>query len=731
MPLSTYQRDMIGAAVISASQPVQAGQYASFDLVYTAGFFGIDDSGSLKITQRFASDMARPQFAHPAAPNYVSIEASNGATLAYHFDVKNNIRPWGKTLYIKVVKGYLRQGDQIIVHYGNRTGGSPGIRMQTFCEDSFEFKVLVDAFATYDYVELPQSPTLKIIPGPSVKWVAVLPTTAQVSQKFRLSLKAEDLWGNPSDKIDATIFLKPSNPVNLLPEKVTFKPGSSTTVIENLSTAAETDLTIELHDPAGGLLARSNPCRIINSPALLSFWGDLHGQSEETIGTNSAADYFQFARDKAFLDVMCHQGNDFQITREFWSQLQQLNRSFTQPGRFVSFPGYEWSGNTSQGGDHNVIFLHNDEQIHRSSHALVYDHSDLDTDCHTTNELFRSLKDKDVFFYAHVGGRYADLTRADYSHVPLAVEIHSAWGTFEWLLHDAFALGLRVGIVANSDGHKGRPGASYPGASMFGSYGGLTCFLAPGLTREDIFQALCLRHHYATTGARLFLHTSVTLPDESHAIMGDIVPLGLDAVTLNITALCSAPIERLDIFNGPELLHTYRPFTSADLGRRIRVIWQGAEYRGRGRETTWDGSAKIIGNEFIQARPINFWNPEKPLSLPDPHTITWQSITTGGLAGFDAILADSAPGTINLDTPLVKKQIKISDIRLEDLSFDAAGLDRRIRLFRLPDENSTCNLNFSHRIDLRPDKDNPLYVRLTTEDGHLAWTSPIYLTRPE
>ena len=56
------------------------------------------------------------------------------------------------------------------------------------------------------------------------------------------------------------------------------------------------------------------------------------------------------------------------------------------------------------------------------------------------------------------------------------MEVHSAWGTFEWLLTDGFALGHRCGVVCNSDGHKGRPGASYPGASMFGAYGGLTCF---------------------------------------------------------------------------------------------------------------------------------------------------------------------------------------------------------------------------------------------------------------
>ena len=52
------------------------------------------------------------------------------------------------------------------------TAGSPGVRVQTYCESAFEFHVLVDAVATYDYVALPVSPTIKIIPGPGIRWFA-------------------------------------------------------------------------------------------------------------------------------------------------------------------------------------------------------------------------------------------------------------------------------------------------------------------------------------------------------------------------------------------------------------------------------------------------------------------------------------------------------------------------------------------------------------------------------
>ena len=107
--------------------------------------------------------------------------------------------------------------------------------------------------------------------------------------------------------------------------------------------------------------------------------------------------------------------------------------------------------------------------------------------------------------FAHIGGRYADIKMAHDARIERSVEVHSDWGTFEWLLHDALEQGYRVGILANSDGHKGRHGASHPGASLFGAYGGLTCLLAPELTRAGLFDALRRRHHYATTGCRLVL----------------------------------------------------------------------------------------------------------------------------------------------------------------------------------------------------------------------------------
>ena len=125
-----------------------------------------------------------------------------------------------------------------------------------------------------------------------------------------------------------------------------------------------------------------------------AFWGDLHGQSGETVGVNSIEEYFEFARDLAFLDVSSHQGNDFQITNAFWQRLNEVTAAFNEDGQFVAIPGYEWSGNTPMGGDHNVFFRHEGRPLVRSSHALVAERRDLDRDANTSGALFDACPER-------------------------------------------------------------------------------------------------------------------------------------------------------------------------------------------------------------------------------------------------------------------------------------------------------------------------------------------------
>ncbi len=743
MPFSTYLPEHMGSIRLAPPGPFVAGSHAELTLVYTAGTFGIDDTGMVKISWRTTSDMSKPQFDKPAAPNFTTVEASNGAKLEVWFD-RLNIRPYANTLLIRVGRGYLRAGDTLTIRLGDRRQGSPGYRLQTNVEEHVELKTAIDAFATYEFCELPEQPWFDLVAGPAASWKAIWPSLAVAGEPFRLAIVAEDMWGNPTADADQSFTLVPSRPLTGLPEGVAIKRGDGPRVLENL--VADTAGDVELRLMAEGEeIARANPMRVVAAAPLRRYWADLHGQSGETIGMGSAESYFRYARDLAFIDMVGHQGNDFQITDAFWEKLNRLTAEFDEPGRFVCLPGYEWSGNTGMGGDRNIFFRREGRPIRRSSHILVDGQTSTDA-IYTADELFRALAGEDAVVIAHVGGRYADLKYAHDGRLERAVEVHSTWGTFEWLLHDAFEKGYRVGVVCHSDDHKGRPGATRPGASTFGAIGGLTCYFMPELTRDALFEALRKRRHYGTTGTRLFLDLRGTFDREvtgfsedpqlargtelavREASMGDIIRPGSVPMRLAAEAIGTAPLERLDVLHGTKVVQTVRPFAAADLGRRVRVLWQGAEYRGRGRETMWQGKLALSGNRFTRFAPVNFLNPERKVQDIAPGTaLAWSSVTTGNLAGIDIWLDDARSGTLAIETNVVSGEVNLAALADDTIVFDGGGLGRKISVYRLPEQDWSRRVTLDHTVTFPGGADLPVYVRVTQSDGHQAWSSPIYL----
>ena len=713
----------LGHVELEPTGPFTVRDTVCLTVTFTAGVFGIDDTGAVKLAWRLVSDSGPLQTSDPAAANYVSAEASNDARLDIRYDPFGHIRPWDQALIVRVMDGCLCEGDRIVIRIGDRSGGSPGLRLPTYVHDAFVFRAFVDAIATGIYTELPDRLALRIDAGEPVCWKAVLPTARPLGETFRLGLKAEDLWGNPTDRADAVLRLEGEGPLDGLPKEVRFEPGRRALTLDGLRGTEPGTARVRVSDGEGRRLCTSNPVVIGAAGEGRSFWADLHGQSGETVGSGTARDYFTFARDVAFLDAVGHQGNDFEITNAFWRDLNALTAEFDDPGRFVCFPGYEWSGNTCVGGDRNVLFAQDGRQIRRSSHALVPDEGDMANDCRTADQLFEALRGEDAVVLAHVGGRYADVVTYHDAALETAVEIHSAWGTFEWLLFDALQAGYRVGVVCHSDDHKCRPGASYPGASEFGSYGGLTCYLTDELSRDGIFDALRRRRHYGTTGARIFLDVR----SGAHR-MGDVVPAAVGGtVPLDIRVAGSAPIDRVEVFAGRRRVALRRPFTVAPDAPRLRILWEGAHYRGRSRQVVWDGSLGFSEAAIRRFEPINQWNPERPFKLAEGR-LSWASITTGGFAGCDVWLDDATKGGIEITTPLFEARVPLAEIGGEDTVFDAGGLERRLRLCRLPEALDQHDMEFAVEIPIEAAGDTPVFVRVTQEDGHRAWSSPIYFT---
>ena len=73
----------------------------------------------------------------------------------------------------------------------------------------------------------------------------------------------------------------------------------------------------------------------------------------------------------------------------------------------------------------------------------------------------------------------------------------------------------------------------------------------------------------------------------------------------------------------------------------------------------------------------------------------------------------------------------LEDIGLEDMAFNCGGLGKALRAYRLPERLTGKTLKWSRKMAVRGagEGDTRPYVCVTFEDGHQAWSSPVYMFR--
>jgi len=377
------------------------------------------------------------------------------------------------------------------------------------------------------------------------------------------------------------------------------------------------------------------------------------------------------------------------------------------------------------------MYLDEDMPIMRSSHwQIPATPEDDKTPAHPADQLFAKLHEHvdpaKVVLAAHCGGRYADIRAYHDEALEPLVEVMSCWGVFEWLLWDAFDAGYRVGVVCNSDGHKGRPGAEGPGAGQFGIFGGLTCLLAPARTRAALFDALKSRRCYGTTGPRMDLSLGVN--DQT---MGAIIRAS-GSVLIEAAVRGVGPIECLELFRGRERLITVRgdSFSSCATSRRVRLTWGGARIRGRGRRATWDPKIRVTGATIERVEPFAFDSPLDGVEDQGATTVSLRSRTTGDIDGVDLWLDQAQTGEIVFESGIGGLEVDLEnlDVNGESRSFGGLALCATIR--RYPEQVSQLALDLNEKVELK-NGTNALWVKATQVDGHMAWASPIYVERED
>lgn len=722
--------EIYGKAVISPSGDIIAGSYFSRTITITIGKHGIDHGGHIAIARRNVSDMQVPQFDDPAGPGFTIISTNGTAKLSPRYTSRGYIRPWRAALIIDVYDGSLAPGDTVTVILGDRSHGSPGIRAQTYREREYIFLILVDPFGTGLFHEIETSPSTRIVGGSVERLRLLTPSQAVSEEPFSAVICAQDSWGNPSSSYEGVLDFESTDPKAELPRRCSFPRSKNGVIhIDSIVLRRPGIHQITVKDQGNHLVARSNPivCEI-EERRLRLFWGDLHGQTKRTVGTGSVEEYFQFGRDVAFLDFIGHSGNDFQITKDHWAEICREVKQFYQPGRFVVYLGYEWSGLTPAGGDHNIYFLDDDQQIHRSSHWLIEDKSDTDTDRYPISELYKTFEGrKNVLSVPHVGGRYANLDYYDERFSPV-IEIHSHHGTFEWLAEDALKRGFRVGFIAGSDDHSGRPGATYPtgtsssGLTAFPVRGGLTAVYTDVLTRVSVWEALWKRHCYATTGERIILQLK-----SGAYMMGDEFSTEVSP-TFKAEIHGTAPIFDVRLMRGTQPVYRH-PVVEPSLGeeKRIVFIWSGLRVKSRQRQSIWDGGLTLNNGRIISVEEFAFDLPDQGVQKISDQILKWKSTTSGDPDGV--ILKVKAPEdtTIQFTSRPALFTIQLKDIGYAPKIFQGGGVNEKVEVSTISSFKGPRSVKFQY-IDKSPAAGTtPYYLRVMQSDGAMAWSSPIFV----
>lgn len=560
----------LGQFRLSGERRLVAGTQADLRLEYVAGTAGLPAGSRIRIglpntgwdrpvvpQQRYWDELVSGSARRLAPFHPVNTTASVTGGAKFTLDTMERmlipdedpaVAYWRWWITLTVEEKGLSSGDRVEIYYGDRSFGVE-TRIQTFTEAGINVTAYVQPGGTGPYLEAEGSPFyLDVVAGVASRVNVVIPSIhCKPNGMARISVTDECQCVPDSD---GEYWLK------LGEQAVVCKPGTAVEVPVDFRTA------LTARSASGEDWGTSNPSLPADADGLRLFWGDLHAQSEHHVMHSQKMDFrqsgwskgiscgtldecYRYAREISMLDFVAITDQGACLT-DAWEYCQQKVREYHQPGRFVTFKGYEAG---SPLGHRNVIYV--TDEIDQPLDAKTFN------TFHPAVVFERYRRRGDAIIIPHHVKTWTDWDYHDPELEPL-MEIYSCWGQSEspgldlwnkgqtpgagaW---EAFRRGYRMGMIASSDNHVGMPGRSYPGDRQIHTPfpGGLCAVWAKELTRESLFAALRQRQCYGTTGARIIVRFSA-----AGAPMGATAERSGDWTAMQIEVRGTAPIDRIEV----------------------------------------------------------------------------------------------------------------------------------------------------------------------------------------
>ena len=158
-------------------------------------------------------------------------------------------------------------------------------------------------------------------------------------------------------------------------------------------------------------------------------------------------------------------------------------------------------------------------------------------------------------------------------------------------------------------------------------------------------------------------------------------------------------------------------------------MWGGSRIRGRGRRAIWDGNICVHGNRILEAKTVAFDSPADGIVGQSDTRIEFRSRTTGDPDGIEVLLETPNQGSIELETPLGRLEAAIPALNHEGVLERLGGLDLQASICRYPEAPERLTRTLALECSWRPipGQTTPLFIKATQVDGHMAWSSPVYV----
>jgi len=473
-------------------------------------------------------------------------------------------------VFIEVAEGKLQPGDVVEIAFANF------LSQYTYERDKiWEVKTIADGKGLPLWGRT--GPAVTYLPGEPAKLRIFAPSMVGRGEKFSIKVGVFDEFDNPvMEPLRKKVHLSSSFPMQGLPHEMDLSGRPlACRKISGLNCQGTGFCYIEA--AADGMSGRSNPILVReDEPELRIFWGDTHVHTNLSDGVGPPEEAYQMARDVYGLDfaALC----DHDTNGEDWERTKRAARLFDSPGRFVTIPAWEWTSHRH--GHRNVYFLSEEKSV-----PSIGSGKDV-----SLEELYAALKGcgGPAMVIPHHPIWFMDFSGHD-PNLERVAEIYSIWGSSEFqdnelqflakkqpnedlqpqVVREALARGYRFGFVGSSDCHLTRCGQPYSEDKrrgpitpqtdkhfiVFGS--GLAAVMAPKLERGAIWDSICARSCYATTGVRMV----VDFRANGRRCGAEMEAEG--NVKLSILAAGTENISRVEIVKDGEVFHQSEPGTES------------------------------------------------------------------------------------------------------------------------------------------------------------------------